>query len=123
MLAVPAVSQKESAPKFYVEAVPTESQKEFFLKIMWRQFPPNLKKNFPPNSVESVPAESQKESTPKICGGSSCRISKRIHPKSLEEVPTKYQKTTCKGQNPGGHLSSEAVNYLQRSESNMTPQQ
>jgi hypothetical protein len=34
-------------------------------KNLWRQFPPNLKKNLPQNSVEAVPAESQKESTKK----------------------------------------------------------
>ncbi len=38
------------------------------------------RKNPPKNSVEAVPAESQKESAPKFLGGSSRRISKRIHP-------------------------------------------
>jgi hypothetical protein len=52
-------------------------------KILWRQFLPNLKKNPPPKSIEAVPDKSQKESTPKFCGGSSCRISKRIHLKIL----------------------------------------
>ena len=46
--------------------------------IMQRQFPPNLKKNRPQNSVEAVPAKSQKESAPKFCGGSSRHILKRM---------------------------------------------
>ena len=47
------------------------------------QFLPNLKKNPPQNYVETIPAESQNESIPKLCGGSSLQISKRIHSKNL----------------------------------------
>ena len=52
-------------------------------KILWRKYPPHLKKNPLQNSVEEVSATSQKESTPKFCGGSSRQISKRIRPKIL----------------------------------------
>ena len=52
-------------------------------KIQWRQFPPNLKKNPPHNSVEAVPTKSQKESAPQFCGVSSHQISKIIPPKIL----------------------------------------
>jgi hypothetical protein len=46
-----------------------------------RQFLLNLKKNLPQNYVEAVATKSWKESAPKLCGGSSHIISKRIHPK------------------------------------------
>jgi len=101
--AVPTLSQKESTPKLCGGSSPQIS-KRFHPKNLWRQFPPILKKNspknsvdqilwreFPPhikknplqNSAEAVPATSQKESTPKLCGGSSRHISKRIHSKIL----------------------------------------
>ena len=68
------------------------NSKRIRLKILWRQVPPNLKKNPPLNSVEAVPAESQIKSPPKFCGGmyvvppailqimEDPQISKRIHP-------------------------------------------
>jgi hypothetical protein len=63
-------ADRKNPPKNYVEAVPSESQNEsapkfckrIRPKILWRQFPPNLKKNPPQNSVEAVPAKSQQES-------------------------------------------------------------
>ena len=67
--AVPAESQKESAPKLCGGSFPRVS-KTIRPKIMWRQFPPNLKKNPPQNYVEAVPVKSQKEYVSKLCGGS-----------------------------------------------------
>ena len=58
--AVPAESQKEFTPKF-CGVSSRRISKRIRIKILWRQFPPNLKKNPPPNYVESIPAESQKE--------------------------------------------------------------
>jgi hypothetical protein len=58
---------KKNLPQHYVEAVPAESQ-----KIL----PQNLKN-------KTVPTKSQKESNPKLHGGSSCQISKRICPKIM----------------------------------------
>jgi hypothetical protein len=46
---------------------------------MWRQFPPNLKKNPPTNYVEAVPAKFPKESPSKLCGGSYENHYIRIH--------------------------------------------
>ena len=74
--AAPAVSQKESAPQFcggssrqILKICGVSSRrisKRIRPKILWRQFPPNLKKNPPQNSVEAVPAESQKERFTKL---------------------------------------------------------
>ena len=50
--------------------------KRIRLKILWRQVPPNLKKNPPLNSVEAVPANSQKEFAQKFCGVSSPQTQK-----------------------------------------------
>jgi hypothetical protein len=80
--AVPAESQKESTPK-YCGGSSRRISKRIRKKILWSQFPPNLKKNPQKNSVEPVPAESQKESAPKFCGVSSRRITKIICPKIL----------------------------------------
>jgi hypothetical protein len=57
--------------------------KRIHSKILWRQFPPHLKKKPLQNSEEAAPATSQKETTPKFCGGSSRHISKRIRSKIL----------------------------------------
>ena len=58
--AVPAKSQKESAPKF-CGGSSRQISKRIRPKILLRQFLPNLKKNPPQNSVEAAPAKSQKE--------------------------------------------------------------
>ena len=96
------LNNKNNPPQNYVEAVPAKSQKRIrpkrgsshliskrirpksgsphliskriHLKIMWRQFPLNLKKNPPQNYGEAIPAKSQKYSTTKLSGGSACRI-------------------------------------------------
>ena len=105
------LARSEHGIKIYVEAVPAKYQKEstpmlcggsshriskrIHPNVMWRQFPPNLKKNPPQNYVVVVPAKSQKESTPKLCGGSSRRISKRIHPKIMwRQFPSNLKKNT-----------------------------
>ncbi len=101
MEAVPALSQKESTPKLCGGSSPQiskrfrpkilwrqfppilkkNSPKNSVDQILWRQFPPNLKKNPPLNSVEAVPANSQKEFAQKFCGVSSPRTQKESTPK------------------------------------------
>ena len=82
-LTLPLKIKKKNSSQNYVNVVPTKYRKEIAPKfcggkscpiskriqpkIMWRQFPPYLKKN---------PLQ-------KFCGGSSCCLSKRIHPKIM----------------------------------------
>ena len=49
--AVPAESQKDSAPKFKKLNSSHQISKRIQPKITWRQFLPNLKKNLPQNYV------------------------------------------------------------------------
>jgi hypothetical protein len=84
-------SQKESASKF-CGGSSRHISKRIHSKILWRRFPPNLKKESTQNSVEVlVPAEYQKESAPKFCGCNSYQISKRIRPK-ITMGPVKIEK-------------------------------
>jgi hypothetical protein len=78
--AVPATSQKESTPKF-CGGSSRQISKRIRPKILWRQYPPHLKKNQLQNSVEAFPAKSQKEFAPKFCGGSPAESPKESSPK------------------------------------------
>jgi hypothetical protein len=79
---------------YYVITVPAKISKRIRSKILWRQFPPHLKKNPLQNSVEAVPAKSQKESTPKFCGGIVVPWNLKKNPlqNSVEAVPATSQK-------------------------------
>ncbi len=85
--AVPAESQicpKKNPPRKYVEAVPADSQEKSAPKLLWRQFPPNLKKNPPQKYVEAVPAETQKESAQNSV---EAIPAKSVLPKEQELIP------------------------------------
>jgi hypothetical protein len=88
-----ATSQKESTPKF-CGGSSRHISKRIHSKILWRKFPPHLKKNPLQNSVKEVPATSQKGSNPKFCGGIvvPLNLKKNPLPNSVEAVPAKSQK-------------------------------
>jgi hypothetical protein len=64
--AVPAASQKESTPKFCGGSSPNPNPnpnhilKRNHSKILWRQFPPHLKRNLLQNSVGQFPPHLKK---------------------------------------------------------------
>ncbi len=92
---VPAKSQKESAPKLCGDHS-CRITKRIHPKIMWRQFPPNLKKNPLKKSVEAAPAKSQMD------GGTDRLNNKKNLRKPLaQKIPSGFL-TTLGNQNQGG---------------------